>query len=211
VSNANDWITILSGASGSGNGTVAYAVASNLNLTPRSGTLWIDGAPFVVNQAAYFCAYELSLTNVTHDFAANTNAVSVTAGPICEWSAVTTNDWISIAAGASGTGNGNFAYNILPNPGTAARTGVVMVAGQVLAITQLASTGGFVFETLAMSPSGDVTLKLNGGPPGLWEIQTSSDLVTWVRLTDVTNTTGKVEFIAPATGSEKRFYRALRR
>jgi hypothetical protein len=49
---SNDaWITITSGASGSGNGTVNYAVAANLG-PPRSGTVTIAGQTFTVNQAS---------------------------------------------------------------------------------------------------------------------------------------------------------------
>ena len=40
------WITILSGASGSGNGTVNYSVAAYTGTTPRSGTLTIGGQTF---------------------------------------------------------------------------------------------------------------------------------------------------------------------
>jgi hypothetical protein len=47
VSNVG-WITILSGASGSGNGTVTYSVASTSR--PRSGTMTIAGQTFTVMQ-----------------------------------------------------------------------------------------------------------------------------------------------------------------
>ena len=47
VSNVG-WITILSGGSGSGNGTVTYSVASTTR--PRSGTMTIAGQTFTVRQ-----------------------------------------------------------------------------------------------------------------------------------------------------------------
>jgi hypothetical protein len=47
VSNVG-WITILSGANGSGNGTVTYSVASTSR--PRSGTMTIAGQTFTVRQ-----------------------------------------------------------------------------------------------------------------------------------------------------------------
>lgn len=46
------WITITSGASGSGNGTVNYRVAANTVRTQRSGTMTIGGKSFAVTQAA---------------------------------------------------------------------------------------------------------------------------------------------------------------
>jgi len=47
----NAWITITSGASGTGNGTVSYSVAANTVETPRNGTLTVAGQTATVNQA----------------------------------------------------------------------------------------------------------------------------------------------------------------
>ncbi len=44
------WITITSGASGSGNGQVAYSVAANNSATQRTGTMTIAGQTFTVTQ-----------------------------------------------------------------------------------------------------------------------------------------------------------------
>ncbi|HTW65364.1 MAG TPA: putative Ig domain-containing protein [Bryobacteraceae bacterium] len=46
-----DWITITSGASGTGNGTVAYSVGADASAA-RSGTLTIAGQTFTVNQGS---------------------------------------------------------------------------------------------------------------------------------------------------------------
>ena len=46
-----DWITITSGSSGSGNGTVVYAVAANSSISSRIGTMTIAGQTFAVTQA----------------------------------------------------------------------------------------------------------------------------------------------------------------
>src|SRR4030095_15826530 len=51
VSNVN-WLTITSGASGSGNGTVGYSVAANTGGSQRMGTLTVAGQTFTVTQAA---------------------------------------------------------------------------------------------------------------------------------------------------------------
>jgi hypothetical protein len=50
TSNA-DWITISSGNSGSGNGTVGYSVAANSGTAKRTGTLTIAGKTITVKQA----------------------------------------------------------------------------------------------------------------------------------------------------------------
>ncbi|HEX8072873.1 MAG TPA: Ig-like domain-containing protein [Pyrinomonadaceae bacterium] len=48
-SNAS-WITITAGASGAGNGTVAYNVAANDAAAPRTGTIVVAGRTFTVTQ-----------------------------------------------------------------------------------------------------------------------------------------------------------------
>ena len=48
---ADNWITITSGASGSGNGTVSYSVQANLGLLARSGTLTVAGQTVTISQA----------------------------------------------------------------------------------------------------------------------------------------------------------------
>jgi uncharacterized protein (TIGR03437 family) len=49
TSNA-DWLTVISGSSGSGNGTVNYSVAPNTDINERTGTLTIAGQTFTVIQ-----------------------------------------------------------------------------------------------------------------------------------------------------------------
>jgi hypothetical protein len=51
ASNAS-WITITSGASGSGNGTVYYSVSANSSTNSRSGTMTIAGQSFTITQQA---------------------------------------------------------------------------------------------------------------------------------------------------------------
>jgi len=46
------WITIISGNSSRGNGTVSYSVAANIGDTSRTGTVVIAGQSFSVSQAA---------------------------------------------------------------------------------------------------------------------------------------------------------------
>lgn len=49
ASNAS-WITVTDGATGSGNGTVAYKVAASTLTTTRTGTIAVAGYTFTVNQ-----------------------------------------------------------------------------------------------------------------------------------------------------------------
>jgi hypothetical protein len=54
TSNAPSWITVISGASGAGSGTVAYRVAPNTAVS-RSGTVTVADRTFTVDQTASTC------------------------------------------------------------------------------------------------------------------------------------------------------------
>src|SRR6516162_5170417 len=47
------WITITSGASGRGSGSVSFLVATNASTSARTGTLIVDGQTVTVNQSAH--------------------------------------------------------------------------------------------------------------------------------------------------------------
>ena len=57
----------------------------------------------------------------------------------CTWTANTTNSWIIITSGSSGTGNGTVGYNISANTTGNNRTGTIAVAEKTFTITQYAS------------------------------------------------------------------------
>lgn len=210
VSTLDSWIQILSSSPGTGTGTVSYAVLSNLNTTARTGTIQIGNRTLTINQDPFNCTYKLSDTDRSHGFGARTNSINVTnVAPTCTWSATTESEWITLHGNTSGTGNGTVTYSISPNSGTTSRTGTVMVAEEVLTLTQSPATDGFAFENVSYGSGGEIILKLNGGPPGIWELQASDDLVTWNKLADITNTTGRVQFTVPSASGTNRFYRAM--
>jgi len=70
-------------------------------------------------------------------------------------------------------------------------------------------TRSVVFDPTFVVGGGDVTLKL-AGPPGVVQIEVSSDLTTWQRIATVTNTTGVMEYRdSVPQNTTQRFYRAL--
>ena len=58
----DDWITVTSGDSGSGSGTVGYSVAANPDADSRTGTMTIAGETFTVTQDGISCTYSISPT-----------------------------------------------------------------------------------------------------------------------------------------------------
>ena len=130
------WITITSGNSGSGNGTVYYSVAANSSTSSRTGTINIQGQTFTVYQAGMTCTYSISPTSRSHGSGTETGSVSVTAQSGCSWTATSNVSWITITSGSSGTGNGTVYYSVSANTSTSSRTGTMTIAGQTFMVDQ---------------------------------------------------------------------------
>jgi len=133
------WISILSGASGGGGGTVAYRVAANIGSASRTGTLSIAGRTLTVTQAGA-CAYSIDPASASMAAAGGTGSVSVKTTGGCRWTAVSNASWLYITAGAGGTGNASVSYSASPNPGVSERSGTLTAAGQTFTLRQAAGT-----------------------------------------------------------------------
>jgi hypothetical protein len=137
ASSSAGWVTVLSGASGTGNGTVNYSVAPNLG-TSRSATITAGGQTFTVSQAALLCAYSITPTSVTVGEKAETGSVSVSTSTGCAWSASSNADWVTITSGGSGSGDGTVGYSVAELTDKKDRTGTLTIAGRTFTIQQKA-------------------------------------------------------------------------
>ena len=146
---SNDgWITVTSGASGSGNGSVGYSIAANGSTSGRSGTITIAGNTFTVNQDGLSCSYSINPTSASYDENGGSGSVAVTAGAGCAWTAVSNDGWITVTSGASGNGNGSVGYSVAANASTSARVGTITIAGNTFTVNQDgAPTGSWVTLT----------------------------------------------------------------
>jgi len=138
VPNAS-WIHITSGSSGSGNGVVQYTVDANTTTSARTGSMTIAGQTFTVTQTGTTgnCTYAISPTNSSFPQAGGSGSVTVTAPAGCMWGAVTGDSWITVTAGASGSGNGTVTYSVAPYTGKPkSRKGSIVIAGATLNVKQ---------------------------------------------------------------------------
>jgi hypothetical protein len=141
------WITITSGASGAGNGVVAFSVAANAGAA-RTGTLTIAGRTVAISQTAdgvavpqpqpspIACPYSISPFSNGESWIGGTSTIAVTTAGSCTWTAASNDAWITIVSGASGTGNGQVIYSVAANFTGAARTGTLTIAGLTFTIPQ---------------------------------------------------------------------------
>ena len=181
------WLTVTSGASGSGSGTIAYTVAANNTTQPRTATLTIGGQPYTVTQASANCTYLLTPALRTWPAAGGSGSFSVTTG--CTWTAVSNNpDWLQVSPGAAGAGNGAVNYTVAPNPNAAPRSGSITVGDQVFNVTQLGAAC-----SVTLTPA-QAFLPPEGGS-GAIEVRASAGCA-WIAAA----TASWISLVAPAGG-----------
>jgi len=156
LSNAS-WITISSGQSGNGPGSVRYAVAASTGAS-RTGTLTIAGQTFTVTQGTAGCSYALSSNSQAATASGATYSVGLTAGSGCAWIASSGASWIAVI-NTAGTGSAAISYTVAANPGPA-RTGTLTVGGRTVTINQSGNQSGNCLFSL--SPS-TITTSSTGG------------------------------------------------
>ena len=83
------WITVNAGSSGTGNGTVSFAVAPNPSSSPRSGVIMAGGESFSVTQSGVqpVCSYSLSSVSIQIRGSGGAAQVTVSTPAGCSWTA----------------------------------------------------------------------------------------------------------------------------
>ena len=152
---APNWMTVSGGGAGSGPGTVAYSVAANAATTPRNATLTIGGQAHAVAQDGReptVCTYTISPESAAFNENAATGTFAVAAPAACGWSAISDQSWLTVTAGAQGSGAGTVAYAVASNTEIAERSGRITVAGRVFTVRQSGDEGDQPVCTYAVSP-----------------------------------------------------------
>jgi subtilisin family serine protease len=83
------------------------------------------------------CAYDATPASAAFTETASASSVNVAAAPGCNWIATSNASWLTVTAGAQGYGSGTVNYAVAANAG-AARTGTLVVADQIITVTQAA-------------------------------------------------------------------------
>ena len=195
------WITITSGASGQGDGTVGYTIAANTSTSSRSANLTIAGRTFAVAQAGVTCAFTVSPLTASATAAAGTGTIGVTSTNGCAWTASSAVSWITITSGTPGSGPGTVGYSFAANPTTQSRAGVVTVAGQPVTITQAAGCGYAISPASASltASSGTGSISVSAGSTCAWSAQSPASWITFTTATSGTGT-GSVGYQVAANG-----------
>jgi hypothetical protein len=190
------WITITSGGSGTQSANLFYTVAPNSTIAPRAGTLSIGGQPFQVSQDAAACSISL-------DASASGSPFGAAGGPgliaINSSGSGCTNNLTSSPPWASNVTVSSFgvAFTIDPNPSASPRSGVFVVSGQSVGITQFGTACSYSLRSSSGSvpaAGGSISTGVIAPPACSW---TASSNAPWLIITSSGLTgTADVQFTA---------------
>ena len=196
------WIRITEGASGAGPGVVRFAVDATTGPA-RAGTVTVAGSPFTVEQTPG-CTFQVSPTTVPVNATGGNASITVTAAPGCAWTAASAVPWITVTAGASGTGNGTVTIAAQATTGPA-RSGTLTIAGQTVTVNQSPGCSFSISpESQSFNPpggNGEVTVTAAAGCA--WSATSN---VPWLTITQGSSGTsnGVVRFTVAANSGAPR-------
>ncbi len=202
ASNAS-WISVTTGASGTGGKSIGYSYAANTS-SARSGTITIAGLTFTVNQAA-FSGFRLDPGSATAGASAGTGSVSLIAPSTAStWTAVSNANWLSITNAGLRTGSKAISYSFTANTSNAPRTGTLTIAGLTFTLTQASAavcSYGLATGPVTPSPAGMLAaINVRAGAGCAW---TASSTLPWFSIASGASGTGNgtvVFLLAPNNG-----------
>ena len=140
------WLTIVSAASGSADGTISYTAAPNTSPASRVANLTVAGRLISVTQAGSVsvtpapalagCSFVVAPENpsIGADGGAASLTVTTTAG--CNWTAVENARWLDFVSGWTGSTTGTASYRVAPNSSKKPRSTTLTVAGRTVIVSQ---------------------------------------------------------------------------
>jgi hypothetical protein len=184
---------------GVGSGTVTLTIENNTASEPRGTVLTVAGRAVTITQAGRSgnvdgCAYSVSPGEAAFDFHAASGAALVTTSPGCAWTAVTSSAFVHLTGATSGSGSGTVPYTVDANGASVARSGLIMIGGESVTLSQ---GGAFieapcVFSLSSQSASvsyaggnGAVSLSTDGACQ--WSVVSHTD---WIHVTETSGPVG---------------------
>src|SRR5436190_4438290 len=176
------WLTVTGGVSGSGNGTVTIGVAAN-NAGGRTGFVTIGGQTFTASQDPAACTYSISPSSSSFAYGGGSTSVTVTTGSWCTWTAISNDpSWLTVTAGASGTGSGNVTLSAAANP-AGARSTTATIAGKTYTTSQAAAPCVFTLTPASQSMSYNGDSGTFDVSVGGWCSWTATSSASWLTVT----------------------------
>jgi hypothetical protein len=218
------WVTIASGAQGSGAGTVVYQLARHDGTTERTGTITVADRTFTVRQSGFDsagCVYTVTPVEFTPCLQAGSVKARVETGDSCPWTVTAEATWMTLAGGGARTGPGDIDAQYTSNY-AAPREAFILVrwptvtAGQNVRVAQAGCLYATSVSVMAIGAAGG-SLSFNvfqqavpnscGGPLQDACVWSATTTAPWVTITSTMPRQGDnpVAFtVAPNTGTQLR-------
>jgi len=150
VTSDSSWLTVTSGSTGAGSGSVRFRVTDNW-APPRTGLVMVRwptptaGQNLRVAQAGCYYAVSRDTFSIgASGGSANFDVIQQSepytcGGPLqnaCMWSAVSDSSWITVTSSMPRFGDDRVSFTVAPNATGAARSGTITVRDKVVRITQ---------------------------------------------------------------------------
>ena len=179
------WLSITSGSSGTGSGTVAYSVAANPGTDARSASLAVAGQTHAVSQQGKtptVCSFDISPSRADVGMEETRGTFTVTAPGGCAWTAGSNSSWLTITGGSPGSGNGTVAFLVTANPSAEGRLGLITVADKIFTVRQNANPALCEYsvapvEFNACMPASSVTAMITAPAGCTW---TAAPNASWL-------------------------------
>jgi hypothetical protein len=230
TSTSEPWL-VLATSSGKGPQTLSLRVSENTSASERNAQIRVAEQTIAVRQAAAAapprpvppappttpappapptmpappaqpCTYTLTPASLNVSANGGSFQATVTAPGKCEWSAITSETWMSLGA-RGGFGTGQLTYDIQSNSGSE-RTGILQIAGQALRVTQAAGCSYTVDPTSqgVTSKGGEFTIAVTTGADCKWS---ASSTVSWISIRSGSGAgNGRVSYGINANDGAKR-------
>ncbi len=183
---SDSWVTITSGGTGMGSGTVSYSVTPNAGTNQRNATVDVAGATYTVMQFGSACSFAITPNAIAATSAGGSAIVNVVASaPACGWTAAGLGVTPSF-----GTGSGQVSVTVPPNPNPFAIDVIATIAGQTFTAHQTGINCAVSLSTnsgsaLAAGGAGTVSVTT---PPGC--SYTATGVPSWISITSGGSGTG---------------------
>ena len=112
------WLTVTSGAQGTGNGAATFSVARSLEIVDRRANLVVAGRSIEITQSGDTGGCQYSVVPVELNVCMsvpNELTATITTSAGCPWTATAGAPWITVVSGQSGTGSGSVSVRVTDN------------------------------------------------------------------------------------------------
>jgi len=173
------WITVKSGASGTGAGSVVYIVNANATADTRIGHINIGGNTYTITQYGYEAT--ISPASATFDRYGGNGTISVTVDAGVSWSAVANNNWITVSP-ASGMSVGTVDYTVAAYDGVVSRVGSITIGGKTFTVNQTGVDVSISPENTTKGEGADIiAVTINALSTTQWAVTPNA---SWISVID---------------------------